>query len=162
MKYDPKAAKDLYVVQGFSIRQIAKQLAVSPSAISERSIREDWKGQKLAYEASIARRSYENMAEQVASERAAIISENVLAARATIRRYLQDLASGKVSVTARDAELMMRFLVAESTPAEGLNHQSKDVTPGAPPDQDFLKRMIEVARSKVEATPTQTEGLKVH
>jgi hypothetical protein len=40
-KYDPKTAKDIYVIQGASIREVARQVGASPAAISERSIRED-------------------------------------------------------------------------------------------------------------------------
>lgn len=160
-KYDPKTAKDLFVVHGQSIRAIAKQMSVSPSAISERSIREDWKGQKMAYEASISRRTYENMADEVARERGEIIKENVLAARATVRKYLTDLASGKVNVTTRDAVEMMKFLVQESTAPGDVNHSDpRNVTPGA--DADFLKKLIEASRTKVAATPAIGDGLKVH
>lgn len=159
-KYDPKTAKDLFVVHGSSIREIARQMAVSPSAISERSIREDWKGQRMAYEASISRRTYENMADDVARERVEIVKENVLAARATVRKYLQDLSTGKINVTTRDAVEMMRFLVAETTsPGETSNADPRNVTP---PDQDFLKKLIEASRSRVAANPAIADGLKIH
>lgn len=160
-KYDPKTAKDLFVVHGQSIRGIAQQMGVSPSAISERSIREDWKGQKMAYEASIARRTYENMADDVARERGDIVKENVLAARATIRFYIQQLSTGKINVTTRDAVEMMKFLVQESTPpGEVSNADPRNVTPGA--DADFLKRLIEASRTKVAAKAAIGDGLKVH
>lgn len=160
-KYDPKTAKDLFVVQGHSIREVARQMGASPSAISERSRREDWTGQKMAYEASVARRTYENMAEDVAREKGEILKENVLAARATVRFYLQQLSTGKVNVTTKDAAEMMRFLVDQAAaPGEVSHADPRDVTPGA--DSDFLKRLIEASRSKVAATPAIGDGLKVH
>ncbi len=162
LKYDPKVAKDLFVVNGMSIREVARQVGVSASAISERSIKEDWKGQKMAYDASIARRTYENMAEDVAREKGDIAKENVLAARATVRKYLTDLAAGKINVTTRDAVEMMKFLVQEmSPPGEASHADPRNVTP-APADQEFLKKLIEASRTKVAATPAIGDGLKVH
>lgn len=160
MKYDPKTARDLYVVQNSSVREIARQMGVSASSISERSIKEDWKGQRMAYEASIARRSYENMADDVARERTEIVKENVLAARATVRKYLADLSSGKINVTTRDAVEMMKFLVQETTaPGEPSYADPRNVTPV---DQDFLKKLIEASRTKVAANPAIGDGLKLN
>lgn len=161
-KWDHKTGRDLYVVHGQGIREIARTMAVSPSSISAVAAKEDWKGQKMVYESSVARRSYENMASSVADEKGEILKENVLAARATIRKYLVDLSAGKVSVTARDAELMMRFLVTELNPADGIKYDDPSVKNVTPPDGEFLKRLIEAARGKVAAAPTTSEGLKVH
>jgi hypothetical protein len=160
-KWDTKTGEQMFVVQEMGVREVARHFGVSPSAVSAFAKREDWIGKRMAYKSAIARRSYESMADQVAAERTEIARENVLAARATIRRYLNDLAAGKVGVTAKDAELMMRFLVQEMAPHEGPSHEApmKDVTP---PDHEFLKRVIETARGKVAAAPTTTEGLKVH
>ena len=153
----------MFVVQGEGINAIARFCGVSPSSISERARKEDWRGQKLAYESAIARRSYESMADGVAQERSEIAKESVLAARATVRKYLNDLANNKISVSAKDAEMMMRFLLTEVAPNEGLNHDATDVTKNVtPPDQEFFRKIIDAARTKVAATPTQTEGLKLN
>lgn len=160
-KYDPKLARDMFVVQGMKINEIARACGVSPSSISERSKREDWLGQKLAYDSAVARRSYESMAAGVAAEASEIAKENILAARATIRKYLADLAGGKVQVGPRDAELMMRFLIGVTEPQPGLNHgtETKNVTP---PNADFMQEIIKRAREKVGPAPVISEGLKVH
>jgi hypothetical protein len=160
-KYDPKTARDMFVVQKQGINAIARFFGVSPSSISERSRKEDWKGQQIAYESAIARRSYESMAAGVADERSQIAQENILAARATVRKYLADLSTGKVQVTARDAELMMRFLVGELAPADGLNHDAPSMKDVTPPDADFLKEIIRASRTKV-AAPVQGEGTKLN
>lgn len=160
-KYDPKTAKDLFVVQRMSIREVARQMGASPSAISERSRREDWMGQRMAYDASVARRTYENMADAVASEKGDIAKENVLAARATVRFYLKQLSEGKVNVTTRDAVEMMKFLAAEMVaPGSSSHADPRDVTPA--PDKDFLQKLIDASRSKVAASPAIGDGLKVH
>jgi hypothetical protein len=115
----------------------------------------------MAYEASVSRRSYENMADEVARERGEITKENVLAARATVRKYLMDLQAGRINVTTRDAVEMMKFLVAETTaPGEVSHADPRNVTPG--PDQDFLKKLIEASRSKVAPNAAIGDGLKVH
>jgi len=160
-KWDTKTGEQMFVVQEMGIREVARHFGVSPSAVSSFAKREDWIGKRMAYKSAIARRSYESMADRVAAEKNEIAKESVLAARATIRKYLNDLAAGKVSVTAKDAELMMRFLVQELAPHEGPSHEPpmKDVTP---PDHEFLRKVIETARGRVAAAPTVSEGIKVH
>ncbi len=160
-KYDPKTARDMFVTEKKGINEIARFFGVSPSSISERSRKEDWKGQQIAYESAIARRSYESMAAGVADERTAITKENVLAARATVRKYLSDLSAGKVPVTARDALLMMEFLASQPDSDPGLKHDgpTKNVTP---PNLDMMREIIERAREKVPANATVPEGIKVH
>ena len=149
---DYKEAERRYVVEGLSVRRIAKDMGLrSWSSMNTIAKREDWAGKRQAYMASIARRSYETSAAAVANDQNAIRDEAVLAARASIRQYLTDLAAGTVKVNARDAHLWASFLVAEMTAPGGASTEVPDVRNVTPPDADLLRRVVEDARKHVAA-----------
>jgi hypothetical protein len=150
---DYKESERLYVVEGKSLREIALVMGLkSNSSISAVARREDWVGKRQAYQASIARRSYETSAAAVASEQNAIKDEAVLAGRATIRSYLTKLAAGEVAVSAKDALVWAQFLVAEMTAGPGMSTEAPDVRNVTPPDAELLRRVVEAARERVAPT----------
>ena len=68
-KIDYKEAERRYVVEEQSIRQISADMGLKSNAsMSAVARREDWAGKRMAYKASVARRSYEVSAANVASE----------------------------------------------------------------------------------------------
>lgn len=150
-KADYKEAERRFVTEGKSIREICREMGLTSwSGMAAVSRREDWVGKRKAYEAAIARRSYEVSAATVAGERREIRDEAVLAGRATIRQYLAQLRDGKVSVNPRDAQLWAAFLMAEMSDAPAdTSGEVPNVRNVTPPDADLLRRVVEAARERV-------------
>lgn len=151
---DYKEAERRYVMGDESVRAIAQAMGLkSWSSMNAIALREDWKGKRQAYKASIARRSYETAASTVASEQNAIKDEAILAARASIRQYLADLKDGKVTVSPKDAHLWASFLLSEMAAPTGMSTEVPDHARNVtPPDSDLLRRVVEAARERVPAT----------
>lgn len=154
-KVDYSELEKLYVTEGLSARELARRYGVSHSVVAEKARREDWAGKRMAYQASLARRGYENMAAAVANDHAEVQRESVLVARAYIRKFAQDLSSGKVTTNAKDTVEFMRMLATDLSPerGEGLKDgpkviEGKAVSGG---DTDFLRRVVELARERVAA-----------
>lgn len=146
----------LYVIHGKSHREIAQMAGCSNSTVSMRAKREDWEGQRVAYKSSIAQRGYENAAAVVANENAAALRENILISRAYLRVFTQALKDGTIKPNAKDALDMMRFLTEQLAPLanEGTGDGPKIIEGTAVPGgtgSDFLRRLAEVARSRVAA-----------
>lgn len=148
-KADWAEIKRLYITEKKSARELARQFSLSNSTISDKVKKEDWDGQRMAYESSISRRTYDRIADTVAHETAAIRSENILAARAYVRQFIKDLAAGGVQTNARDAVAMIQVLNRELAPAngEGLKTDAPGVIEvNGPHNADFLRAILERAR----------------
>lgn len=150
-KADYASLEKMHVVEGTSFSALARAAGVSPQSVSEYARRNDWKGKRAAYESSIARRGYENIAATVASQSAEIRMESVQVARATLRAYANALVSGQVVPTAKDAALMIDLLAKELTPSDLRDHEATIVST-ASPDTEFLRRVVEAARGKFSGT----------
>lgn len=148
---DYKEAERRYVVEGQSVRSIARELGLkSWSSMNTIALREDWKGKRQAYLNAIARRSYEHVAEGVAHENSEITKEAVLAGRATIRLYLDKLSRKEIAVTAKDALLWAQFLLSEMNPSHvEESSEAPNVRNVTPPDAELLRRVVEAARERV-------------
>jgi hypothetical protein len=157
---DYKVAKDRFVLEGQSVRKISMDMGLkSWSSMNAIAKRDDWKGQRQAYLASIARRSYETAAATVASEQNAIKDEAILAARATVRAYIQKFLNADgtyktgVEVNSKDALLWAQFLVSEMVDPGGPSTEAPDHARNVtPPDADLLRRVVEAARERVAPT----------
>jgi len=149
----------LFVVEGKTAREIARIAGISNSTVSARAKREDWEGRKIAYKARLAQRGYEQTADAVAHQQQEVRSESILVARAYIRTFAQQLAEKKIATNAKDTLEFIRFLAAEMDPVkgEGLKDSAKIIEGTSVPalgsgsGEDFLRRIVEVARSRVAA-----------
>jgi hypothetical protein len=150
-KIDYVEAERRYVVEGQSVRQIARDMGLrSWSSMNSIAQRDDWKGKRQAYLSAIARRSYETAAATVAQEGQVVRDEAVLAGRATIRQYLSQLQAGKVTVSPKDAQMWAAFLISEMSPGpKDTSSEVPDVRNVTPPDTDLLRRVVEAARQRV-------------
>lgn len=146
-KVDYEQARVKYVTEGKSYGQIAAEYGVATQTIAAVGKRDDWRGQRMAFASAISRRSIEKMAEGVASESAIIRSEAVLVARATLRRYAQDIADGKIAVTAKDAAIMIELLMRELAP-DSSRETDGPIIVGQSPDVDLLRRVVDAARER--------------
>jgi hypothetical protein len=146
-KINYELVKQKYMTEGRSYASLAAEFGVTAQSIAAVGKRDDWRGQRMAYQNAVSRRTVEKMAEGVASEGAVIRSEAVLVARATLRRYAQDIAEGKVAVTAKDAALMIELLVNELAPDNSRENDAPIiVSPSG--DADLLRRVVEAARGR--------------
>jgi len=149
----------LFVVEGMTARKIATFAGISNSTVSARAKREDWEGRRIAYKARLAQRGYEASADAVAHQQVEVRQESILVARAYIRTFAQQLAEKKVTTNAKDTLEFIRFLASEMDPAkgEGLKDGTKVIegtavpTLGSGSGEDFLRRIVEVARTRVAA-----------
>lgn len=156
-KVDYKELERLYVTEGLTYRELSRRYPVSHTVIAAKGRRDDWPGKRIAYQASLSRRAYENMAAAAGSEVAEIQKESILVARAYIRKFAQDLGNNKVSTNARDTVEFMRMLAGELNPekGEGLRDAPYVIEGKASPiagaDADLLRRVVEMARERVAA-----------
>jgi hypothetical protein len=147
----------LYVVESKTHREIARMFDLSNSTVSAKARRDDWEGKRIAYKASLNRRSYELTAESVSHEQHAVKAENVLIARAYIRTFGQQLAEGKIATNAKDTLEFIKFIVSEFDPnkGEGLKSGTTVIEGQAisvnNAGEDVLRRVLEAARARVTA-----------
>lgn len=155
VKTDFDEAKRLYVTEGMTYAAIGAKLGCSPQNLNARGRAEDWKGQRIAFTQMVARRGYESIAAGVAIQQSAIREEAIAVARATLRKYANDIMSGQVAVSAKDAALMIELLVRELAP-EGFreDHGAPIVVSGKTPDAEQLRRVVEAARGQVSVEPS--------
>lgn len=154
---DYKEAERRYVVEGKSVRQVALEMGLkSWSSMATKARNDDWRGKRQAYLSAIARRSYETSAAVAANEQNAIKDETILAARATVRAYLQQFRNDDgtwkqgVHVAAKDALLWAQFLVAEMDAPSAVSTEVPDHARNVtPPDAELLRRVVEAARQRV-------------
>lgn len=161
-KYDEKAAEHEYVSTSVSLRALAAKHGVSVSTMAEKARNEDWRGKRVAYQAAMARRTYETMAVAAADEEAIIRKESVAVMRATLRRYAQQLTAGDVNVTTRDAVEAVKILAVlmgePGTREDDKIDSARNVTK---PDADHLRRIAETARRRL-AEPGILDGAVVN
>jgi hypothetical protein len=151
-KYDPADAEKQYVTTDVSIRALAAKLGISWSTLAATARLHDWKGKRMAYQSSLSRRGYEQMAADVAAQESVIRTESIAVLRATLRVYAQRLQKGEVPVNTRDAVEAVRQLAVLLSEPEGVKDEPYNVTPGGPkPDAEFLRRAVEAARGRLAA-----------
>jgi hypothetical protein len=163
-KVDYDELKKLYVTEHKSYRELSRMFPiVSFSTIAERGRKEDWDGSRRIFEASIARRSYEGIADAVAHEQSQIRSESVLVARAYVRKFAVALAEDKVQMNSKDAIEFIRLLADVLAPAK--ISETKDgptILEGkAVRDDGFLRRVVELARGGIAPAGGAGPGLLV-
>ena len=144
-KVDWAALEKEAVTENVSDREIARKHNLSNSTVSAYARANDWKGKKLAYQNALSRRSYEKVAESVANERAAIETENVLAARMYIRKFIGDLNEGHIKPNAKDALAFMQFLIGELVPPDAEKTETPVIVEQMP-DADVLRQLVDAAR----------------
>jgi hypothetical protein len=150
-KADYASLEKMYVLEEKTYSALARFAGVSPQSVAEYARRHDWPGKRAAYQSSLSRRGYENVAATVASQTAEIKMESISVARATLRAYANALVSGQVVPTAKDAALMIDLLAKELVPDDGRDHESTIVSTISP-DSDFLRRVVDAARGKFSGT----------
>jgi response regulator RpfG family c-di-GMP phosphodiesterase len=155
-----------YVSSDISLRELARRYSCGWSTISLRSKRDKWVDKRQEYKDRVARRSYEKTIDKVADEQADIRHESVLVMRATLRRYAEQLRTGAVAVTTKDAVSAVQtllLLMGEPT-ARSENRIVEFSTGGIAPED--LHRLVELARSRlvegsvVESPQPQLEGTR--
>lgn len=155
-KWDPQALEKEFVTTDITIRELARRHEVSWSTVASWARKEDWKGKRVAYKSALSRRGYESMAVEVASQEGLVRDESVTVMRATLRVYAQQLASGEIKVTTRDAVEAVRTLATLLQEPEGPK-DGNVIEVGPPADADFLRRVVEAARRRL-AAPGVLEG----
>jgi hypothetical protein len=150
-KYDAKAVEHEYVTGNDSLRSLAARHGVSFSSLAAYARREDWAGRKVAYQSSLARRTYDAMAMEQGDYKAVVLSESVKVARATLSVYAESLASRKVAVTPKDAVEMIRTLAELlRDPKEGGTNERVIIEGSARAvNADFLRRVADAARGQL-------------
>jgi transposase-like protein len=151
-KYDAKAVEMEFVTGEVSIRELARRHGVSFSSLAKHARDNDWQGKKVAYKSSLARRGYEAMAAEVASQEGQIREENIMIMRATLRVYAERLKNGEVPISAKDAMDAVRVLATLLTEPEGVKDDRTIIEGSARTvDADFLRRVGEAARRRLNA-----------
>ncbi len=159
-KVDYDQIRQEYITSALSARELARRYGISNGTLSARIRAENWDDHRQAYRDSVTRRAYERTADKYAAEQAEIHDESIIVARATLRRYAEQLRNGDVNVTTKDAMLaigVLRTLMGEpSTISEA---RTIEFSAGGL-DGDALRRLLEVARARlVEGTVVPDPGL---
>lgn len=156
-KIDYAPVKNEYIETEQSIRALAAKYGVSFGSLAERARNEGWLQLRQAHGRSVAAKTYEGMAQQIAEQERAIRLEQIAVLRATLHHYAQQLKGGKINVTAKDMVATVQALDSllhggsprgdsdSATP----NPDIINVTPGI--DADFYRRLVEHARDRVAA-----------
>lgn len=151
-KIDYNALEKMYVTEDKTYAELARLSNITAQSVSEYGKRNDWPGKRAAYRAALSRRGYEQVAEAVSYQQTTILNEAIAVARASLRRYADDIVSGKVTVTAKDAAEMIRLLVKELSPDDSRDTNGPIVIEQQSEDADFLRRLVATARERAGTT----------
>lgn len=150
-KVDYKAIEQEYVTTGLSYRELGRRHGINFSTLAARARAENWRDKRLAYEQTVSRKTYEKIADKVATEEAKIRDENILTLRLGIRKFAQDVAANKVSISASDATKMIETLARLVSEPDQVNpDDSITVVPVGRPDADLLRRIVEASRGRLD------------
>lgn len=148
---DYKEIEKEYVTTELSYRELARRHGINFSTLAAKGRTEDWPTKRQSYQQSLSRKTYEKIADKVSSEEAQIRQENVLTLRLGIRRFAEDAASRKVSVSAADAVKMIEALAKLTTEPDQVNPDASiNAVPVGPPDADLLRRIVDAARGRID------------
>ena len=148
-KHDYAPVRKEYVTSDVSINELARRLGISNSTLAERARGEGWYDERAAYKSAVAKRSYEGVADKVGAEKAAIENERVNVLRATLRRYAQQLVSGEINVTPKDAIEASKALKEFTTdPSSGVKDGEIIVPVGRELSSEWLRRVLDIARER--------------
>lgn len=148
-KIDYAAIEKEFVTGEESFRELARRHDASFSSLAARARRDQWADKRAAFRDSIARRSYERTADRFAQEAGEIRNEEILAMRATVRRYIEMLRDKEITVNTKDAVAAvqtLQLLMGEPT-ARSENKVIEFSTGGLAPDD--LRRLVEFARARI-------------
>lgn len=151
-----------YVTTDVSIRELGRKHDVNWSSVSVQSRRRDWVNKRLAYKDSLARRTWEKVADRSAEDNAAIRSEALLVMRATLHRYAENLRNKEIVVTTKDAAAAIStILLLIGEPTERSEAKIIEFS-NAGMDAEFLRRLVETARAGViEGTAEEPPLLRI-
>jgi transposase-like protein len=148
-KIDYPTIEKEYVTGEESLRELARRHSCAWASLSAKARRDSWQDKRAAFRDSVVRRSYERSADRFASEITEIRNEEILAMRATVRRYIEMLRDKEISVNTKDAVAAvqtLQLLLGEPT-ARSENKVIEFSTGGLAPDD--LRRLVEFARTRI-------------
>jgi hypothetical protein len=162
-QFDWNSIRQRWIGERLSYRQLEKIFGVTYSTIAARARKEDWEGQRMAYEAALARRSYESMATEVGAEQGQIRGEGIAVARAYLRRFAERLGRDEISPNAKDAAVFIQLLLNELKPPAETKHDPTVIegTARSVNDAEYLRRVVELARGQVAPSGGSGPGLLV-
>ena len=147
--FDWESIEHDYVTTELSLRELGRRHGVGWSSIATRAKREKWTEKRQAYRDRLNRRSYERTIDRLAEDQADIRHESVLVMRATLRRYAEQLRTGTVSVTTKDAvQAVQTLLLLMGEPTTRSEAKVIEFSTGGIDTED-LRRLVELARARV-------------
>lgn len=154
--WDPKKAEIDFVTSNLSIRELARRHEISQSSMAKHARDNDWKGRRQAYQASISRQGYEQMAAEIVAQEGIIREESIIVMRATLRKYAERLASGEVAVNTKDAVEAVKIIAQLMGEPDSGKRDADNARTVSKPDAEHLRRVADVAREK--SRPQILEG----
>lgn len=149
VRIDPAEMQRTYVTGEMSIRDLAKDVGLSFSAVASRARREDWYAKREAYKDSVKRRTYEHTADRFAREQAEIRTENIVALRATVRTFIAQLNAGEIKVSPKDAiEAVKTIGLYLGDPTSRSESKIVEFTTGGL-EPDFLRELVRISRAQI-------------
>jgi hypothetical protein len=142
----------LYITEGKTYQQLADMAGVTLGAVGQYAKRNDWRGKRIAYEHALARQTYNAVSAEIAHERATIKAEAITVVRASLRQYAHDVVSGKTTVTAKDAAILIELLVNDLMPEENKESDDHTIVVNGTSDTDFIRGVVEAARGRLPTT----------
>jgi hypothetical protein len=154
--WDPKKVELEFVTSDLSIRELARRNGVSYSSMAKHARDNDWNGRRHAYKASLSRQTYERMAAEIADQEGIIREESLIVLRASLRRYAEQLASGEVSISTKDAVEVVKAIRDMMREPEDGKRDADNARTVSKPDAEHLRRIAEAARTR--SRPVILEG----
>lgn len=149
--FDWESIEHDYVTTELSLRELGRRHGVGWSSIGTRAKREKWTEKRQAYRDRLNRRSYERTIDKLAEDQSDIRHESVLVMRATLRRYAEQLRTGQVTVTTKDAvQAVQTLLLLMGEPTARSEAKVIEFSTGGIDPED-LRRLVELARARTVA-----------
>ena len=150
--HDYTAVKQEYITTDVSLNELARRLGISNSTIAERARKEEWKLERDAYRSAVTTKTYEKVADKVATERSAIETERISVLRATLRQYAKQMIAGEIAVSPKDALEASKALREWTGEGTGPETEGEIVVPvGREIPSEWLRRVLEIARDRGSA-----------
>lgn len=147
--FDVRAIETRFITGNESLREIAKDIGLSFSALARHSRLGDWQAKRLTFRNGVTDQAIEHVAERWANKKTEILDEFLVVLRKAIRTFYERLDDKEhpAYITAKDVTLMMnQVLLILGEPTQRTENRNLALNFSADVDPDLLRRLEELTR----------------